>query len=357
MARTFAVLLTSAIFLTLSAQAQSSTPAATPASIYLLRLERARSLQSVCVLLNGAGEYHLERHTLQKVRVFEGSLDASEFRSVVHILSGDRLFNLQQKQIPLLMLKSDDDRVTLDIHRPTQWQQLSFPDSASREPFRETMDPLLQWFEELNKKKMRKFSEEAGRNNCLPPSRLEFAQRKEVQPPQPESSTPTATNVAPAPPNYLLQMFDNRLGSYKFQATCLLVSSAGAYHLVKQSTSSSNLLRNMVLDGTLSSAELATLRSILDGPDLVNQPDDPQEFEPVFMGGNYVTRVAIPRGGKVQKIAAWKSYRIVNQVMTRSVEEHGTNLFAPLREWLKSNIDERKAVPTATPSNPRCTPE
>jgi len=94
-----------------------------------------------------------------------------------------------------------------------------------------------------------------------------------------------------------------------------------------------------------------------DEADLVNQPDDPQEFEPVFMGGNYVTRVAIPRGGKVQKIAAWKSYRIVNQVLSRSVEDHGTALLAPLREWLKKNIPDQNAAPTTNPPNPRCSPE
>ncbi len=358
MARTFTVSLTSAILLTFSAHAQTVplTPP-TPASVYLLRLERARSLQSVCVLLNGVGDYHLERHTLQKVRVFEGTLDAAEFRNVVHILSGDLLYNLQQKQIPDLMLKADDDRVTLDIHRPSQWQQLSFPDSASREPFREAMDPLLQWFEALNKKKMRKFSEEVGRNNCLPPSRPEFAQRKEAPPPQAANSAPPVANVAPPPPNYTLQMFDNHLGSSRFQVTCLLVSSTGAYHLVKQSQGSSNVLTNLVLDGTLVPTELASLRTLLDAPDLVNQPDEEQEIEIVDGGGSYLTHFIIPRSDKVQKIAAWRGYRIVNQVMTRSVEEHGLKLLAPLRDWLEVNINEQKAVPVTTPPNPRCSPD
>lgn len=337
--------------------AQKSTPTPPTPAVYLLRIERARSLQSNCVLLNGAGEYHLERHTLHKVRVFEGTIDAAELRNVIHILSGDLLYNLQQSQIPDLMLKSDDDQVTIDIHRPSSWQQLTFPDSASREPFRETMNPLMQWFEALNKKKMRELSEEAGRNNCLPPSKTEFAQRKEKekQPPQPATNTPPATNVPPPPSNYMLQMLDNRLGNDKFQFTCLLVSPTGAYHLVKQSKSSRGALSNTVLDGTLAPTALASLRDILDAPELVNQPDE-TEFEPVFMGGNYVTRLAIPRGAKVQKIAAWKSYRIVNQVMTRSVEEYGTKLLAPLRDWLNTNLDEHKAVPTANPSNPRCSP-
>jgi hypothetical protein len=350
------ILLVSAIFITSTSRAQSESPAPA-ASVYLLRLERAHSLQSVCVLLNGAGQYHLERHTLQKVRVFEGSLDADEFRGVVHILSGDRLFNLQQKQIPDLMLKSDDDQVTLDIHRPGSWQQLSFPDSASREPFRNAMDPLLKWFETLNKKKMHKLSEEAGRNNCLPPSRPEFAQRREVRPQQPVASAPPPANAPSPPPTYTLLMFDNRIINYKAQVTCLLVSRSGTYHLVKQTKSSNKGLSSMVLDGALAPTELASLRAILDAPDLVTQPDEKQEVEAIFTGDSYLTHLTIPREGKLQKIASWKSYRIVNHVMTRSVEDHGTKLLAPLREWLKANIHEQKAVPTTTPPNPRCSPE
>jgi hypothetical protein len=65
---------------------------------YLLRLERARYFQSVCVLLRGNGQYHLERHNPQKIRIFEGSLQDGELRNIVHIVSGDRLFNLEENK-------------------------------------------------------------------------------------------------------------------------------------------------------------------------------------------------------------------------------------------------------------------
>ncbi len=357
MRRAQSVLLVFGIFVSSWAQTQSNAQGTeTAASVYLLRLERARFLQSVCVLLSGNGQYHLERHTLQKVRVFEGSLDADELRSVVHILSGDRLFNLEQKQIPDLMLKSDNDQVMLEIHRPGSWQQLVFPDSASREPFRDAMDPLLKWFEAVNKRKMHELSEEAGRNNCLPPSKPEFTQRRETQSQQPVTSTPPSANVPPPLPTYALQMFDNRMVNYQTQVSCLLVATSGAYHLVKQSKSYNKGLSNMVLDGTLNPPELASLRAILDAPDLVNQPEEKQEVEVIFATDSYFTRLTIPRSGKVQKIAAWKSYRIINHTLTRSIEDHGTKLLAPLREWLKVNINEKAAVPTATPPNPRCSP-
>jgi hypothetical protein len=349
-------LLVAALFVTSWAWAQTNTPATeTTAPFYLLRLERAQYLQSVCLLLDANGQYHLERHNPQKVRVFEGTLNADELRDIIRIVSRDQLFRLEQKQIPDLMLKSDSDQVMLEIHRPGSWQELFFSDSASREPFRDAMDPLLKWLDAVNKRKVRELSEEAGRNNCLPPSKPEFARRNNGQPQQSVADAPTPANVPPQPA-YTLQMFDNRMVNYQTQVTCLLISTSGAYHLVKQSKSYSRGMSSAVLDGTLAPPEMASLRTLLDTPDLVNEPEEKQEVEVIFTGDSYFTRLAIPRAGKVQKIAAWKSYRIINHTMTRSVEDHGTRLLAPLREWLKININEKSAIPTATPPNPRCSP-
>jgi hypothetical protein len=309
------------------------------------------------VLLRGDGQYHLERHSPQKIRIFEGSLHADELRNIVHIVSGDRLFNLEQKQIPDLMLKADDDKVILEIHRPGSWQQLFFPDSASRLPFQDAMDPLLKWLDAVNKRKAPALSEEAGRNNCLPSSKLEFSQRRADQPEQSVTSPLPAVNVpSTRQETFALQMFDNRMVNYQTQVSCLLVATSGAYHLVKQSKSYNKALSSMVLDGTLAPPELASLRAILDAPDLINQPEEKLDHEVIFTSDSYFTRLAIPRGRKVQTIAAWKSYRIINHTLSRSVEDHGTKLMAPLREWLKANINEKSAVPTTNPPNPRCIP-
>ena len=138
------VLLIFGLLIAQRAHAQTSIPATQgEASVYLLRIERESHLQSVCVLLKADGQYHLERHTTQKVRVLEGSIDANELRDVIRIVSDDRLYDLEQKQIPDLMMKADDDHLVLDIHRPGAWQQLFFPDSASREPFHETVGALV----------------------------------------------------------------------------------------------------------------------------------------------------------------------------------------------------------------------
>jgi hypothetical protein len=346
---------------TMLAEAQNSQSSA-PAPSYLLRMERAGYLQSVCVLLNADGRYHLERHQPRKVRVFEGILDSSELRDIVRVVSGDPLFRLEQKDIPDLMLKSDEDRVLLEIHRPGSWQQLSFPDSASREPFRDAMVPLLKWLESVNKRKVPEISEEAGRNNCLPPSKSEFAVRTPPAPPTartnpPAHKAPSAPDVPqPSRETYMLQMFESRLINYQPEVTCLVVSASGSYHLVRQTKIQNKGLSNTVLDGTLSAPQLASLRAIIDAPELVNRPEEKQQGELIMVSDSSSTNLTIPRNGKTQKISTWKSYRIINQVLSRSVEDHGTKDLVPFHDWLRANIDVNAAVPTTTPANPRCDP-
>jgi hypothetical protein len=333
-------------------------------SVPLLRLERAHVLESTCVLLSANGHYHLERHVPRKVRVFEGHLDDTELREIVRIISGDLLFRLQQKQIPDLMLKSDDEKVILQIHRPEEWQHLFFPDSKSREPFHEAMEPLLKWLDSVNKRKSREFSEEAARNNCLPPGSNEFAKRpphrtdesRTIQP----GNDPMTSLETPAEPHvsYTLLMYETRMFNYQPQVTCLVISATGEYHMVTQSKTNDNDkgMENAVLDGILAPPQLSALRSILDAPEFIRQPEEQHVGEIMMTSDGYFTRLYIPRGQITQNFAAWKSYRIVNQIMSRSVEDHGTKTLAPFREWMDRNIDRKKANPVAIPPNPRCIP-
>ena len=130
------------------------------------------------MLLRGNGQYHLEHHTAEKVRVFEGNLDSDETIQLVRIVSADQLYRLGQKQITDPMLKVDDDEVILAVLRPQEiWQQLFSPDSQSRDPYRESLVPLLNWLDRLQKRKGRELSEEEGRNNCRPFVNLEFGPR------------------------------------------------------------------------------------------------------------------------------------------------------------------------------------
>ncbi len=219
---------------------------------YLLRLERVRQRQGVCVLLRGDGQYHLEHHTPDKIRVFEGTIDPEETRQLVHIVSGDQLYLLQQKQIADPMLRAGTDEVILSVLRPQYaWQELMFPDPPSREPYRESLVPLLDWLERLEKRKGRELSEDEGRNNCQPLANLELKVRpaKKGEPRTNNANAPTApiagttSGAAGAAPQeaatagaaYVLRMVDSVFERGTTEMSCTLVTPSGAYHFVKQS--------------------------------------------------------------------------------------------------------------------------
>jgi hypothetical protein len=159
------------------AQTPSSSQSGKEAA-YLMRLERVREGQDVCVLIRGDGQYHLERHLSEKAKILEGNLDADETQQLVRIVSDDQLVLLRQDQISESMLRSKFDEVRLSVLRPqNHWQVLVFHDPISREPYRKSLDPLLSLLEKLEKRKGQELSEDSGRNSCIPPRNIDLAVR------------------------------------------------------------------------------------------------------------------------------------------------------------------------------------
>ncbi len=343
----------------------------------LLRLERVRNRQGVCVLLRGNGQYHLEHHTAEKVRVFEGNLDSDETIQLVRIVSADQLYRLGRKQITDPMLKVDDDEVILAVLRPQEiWQQLFLPDSQSRDPYRESLVPLLNWLDRLQKRKGRELSEEEGRNNCRPFVNLQFTPRpaKKGEPRTNIASVATApiggttpSVTAPGPQGvvaggkaYVLRMFDSAFVKGTIEMSCTLVTPSGAYHFVKQSRDyGSQKVRSQVLNGTFDETQIAALRQLLDAPELRNPPPGPRPSElaiPLTPGPTQ-TFVSFPREGTIQTFEAWQSLQVVAGMSTQTIHEHGMKALLPLRQWLKVHLDESKTVPTVNPPNARCMQE
>ena len=150
------------------------------------------------------------------------------------------------------MLMVDDDEVILAVLRPQEiWQQLSPPGSQSRDPYRESLVPLLHWLDRLQKRKGRELSEEEGRNNCRPFVHLEFTPRpaKDGEPrtniarvatapiggTTPSVTAPGPQGVVAGGKAYVLRMFDSAFVKGTLEMSCTLVTASGAYHFVKQS--------------------------------------------------------------------------------------------------------------------------
>jgi hypothetical protein len=162
------------LLLGIPAWAQSPADPSTAPS-YLMRLVHAHNYENVCVLVRADGQYHFERETAQKTDIFEGTLAQAEMQQLEHLLTAQELFELTEDKIAKSAVDEHAVQVILSVHRPGHWQNLTFPQASSWESYHESVLPLVQWLEEMRKAKNRtKLREEAARNNCLPPPKLEL---------------------------------------------------------------------------------------------------------------------------------------------------------------------------------------
>lgn len=354
-----------------SSSPTSSTPTSTSAkteTAYLLRLERVRNRRGVCVLLRGNGQYHLERHTPDKVRVYEGNLDSNETQLLVHIVSGDQLYRLEQKQIAEPMIRVTDDQVILAVLRPRDlWQELLFPDLSSREPYRESLVPLLEWLDHLEKRKGREISEEEGRNNCRPvvtpeltrrPVKSEGRATNNTSAVNPSNASDVGPNALSSPGHLsLLRLGNSAFVKGALEMSCIAVLPSGEFHYVKQSRDyGSKRVRSWILDGRAVQEQIAALRQLLDDPELRKSPvgPPPAVFTTSRAGEPTQTMLWFLRDGALQKFEAWQSLQIVSGRPTGDLEEHGMKTLLPLRRWIKANVDEAHAVPAENPPNANC---
>jgi hypothetical protein len=344
---------------------------------YLLRLERYRHREDVCVLLRGDGQYHMERHTYDTAKIFEGTIGAEELRDLVQMVSTDQLSQLRQEQIMDPMVKSDDDQLWVSVLRPiNRWQGLVFVDSASREPFRESLTPLLEWLDRMQKRKGHELSRETGENHCQPPGDLELTRRQGNESKTQSNYAPhTSASVAgsasqlavtggsEAPDSkkdYILRMLDTDLSGGSIEDFCLLVFPTRSYHFVKQSRAGGKV-HSSVLDGVLPDDQLLALRNLLDAPELKNSPgkssDSPEGTRFILRGNSSLktTWLSFPKGSTVQTFSGWQFYGALGSI-TQGSQIRGMKELAPLRQWLKENLNQSKAVPAQNPPNAKCNP-
>jgi hypothetical protein len=317
--------------------AQTASSADIESPSYLLRLERVREKEGLCVMLRGDGQYHVERDTGSRTTVVEGTLDARILTDIFHIASGDQLLVLKQSQISIKTLRSAQDRVILEIHRPGYWQLLLFPDPSARLPYQESMDPLLTWADTLSTLKSSQVVEETLGNNCDPVDVPRLKQRNEE-------------------PMYAVRMLDDRFeGGRVVEHTCVIIYTSGTYHLVKQSRKFNGAeVGSAVLDGPVSHADFTFLENILGSIEFQNalsgQLPKPMTF--LLTEQMQFAEFFIPQKGSLQR--AWKFWK-TNRSIADSTED--SSLIYSLRQRVMMIARTDQAVPSMYPRNPRCVPE
>lgn len=318
---------------------------------YLMRMQRIQRSRDTCVLVRGDGQYHLESDYFGKVSIFEGDLSPGDLGDLFRMLSNDRLFELRQKDIRIPLLAVGGDELILAIHRHGSWQNLSFPDAESRNPFREVLDPLLNFFELIEKAKGRRLTEEEGKNNCQVPGELRLKQRPTDN--AAEGSIAAGSDQVSTSSPYLMRMFTTQIVvNWQNDSSCLIVFETGIYRRVHQWVQAgSNKRESTVADGRLAPEDLRSLRAILDDDRL-------QKYAPAdapHPTTRWITErhLLIPRNGTVQQITTWR-YFAGGAAMTPIITEHGTKELKPLDDWLKVKIPSDKEVKTQDPENVQC---
>jgi hypothetical protein len=322
---------------------------------YLLRMERLRSGQDVCVLVQRDGQYHLERLHPYGIRVFEAKLPDGALASLESLLMKERLLRLQQSEIGEPLITGDLDDLFVSVLRSDHWQNLKFSSAESRKPYEEFLNPLLQWLDDLQKEKAKELTEESGRNNCLPPKEIQLHTRGG------EKISSTHTEASAVGHAYILRTLTRRFDTSRIENSCVIIRDTGEYHVRRSQQLARKETKTTVLDGTFSAEAINSLRAVIDADTFRKWPT---ENPPVArLQAATVTNLSIPREDRVQQITVWRYvFPPYNLGSLRSgdlpdIDDHGTGLIKPLDEWMKRNLPMEKEIPTSNPANPKCLPE
>jgi hypothetical protein len=243
-------------------------------SAYLLRLEHTTSGARLCVLLKRNGFFHLESDNGDYTKVFEGLLGGERLGRIQSELKDKELQELSQSQIEE-PLNPKPEFLQIDTLRDDHWQGLTFFSAESQQPYRRSLEPLIRWLDDLHKVPHKELSEDAGKNNCLPPRKITLKKRDEQAPHQsaevranPARVPPTKAPVAgadPTPP--LLRASSMGVKSHVIRQTCFLVIANGFYRAEeREQKEGSKAIKTRITGGKFVPEETSQLQQLLNDP-------------------------------------------------------------------------------------------
>jgi hypothetical protein len=299
----------------------------------MFRMERVQNGEAVCVLVHRTGAYRLEKLFRAKLELYGGTLDPADAEKMAAILGEPKLTALTQQQISSPLMRSTDD-VQLAIWRDTDWQQLTFYGKEGRKPYRDFMDPLLNWLQEVGKyPNATRLKGPATR--CIPAKS--------------EMPLVTASLAQSSTSPYLFWLESEHF--YKsIDQTCTVVFPDGSYHWEHSEQPWDGPRRDMIATGKVSEAALQNLRTVLDSPDLKNAPDTKDGTGRTAREW-YGLKLQIPRESRTQKLYFEEGFNTVNVprepggMSNLQYQVSDSRVAEPIKEWIKSNgIPPRDAV-------------
>ncbi len=292
-------------------------------SAYLLRLEHTTFGAHECVLLKKNGFFHLESDSGDSTRVFEGFLGTERLGQVVAELQDDKLQKLSQKQIEE-PLNPKPEFLQLDISRGDDWQGLKFFSAESQEPYRRSLQPLIRWLDDLHKVPHKEFSEDAGKNNCLPPRKIALKKRGEEV--AHESATiranpalvpPKGTPVArPDAEPALLRLSSLGVKSHVVHKTCFLIIANGFYRAEeREQKEGSRTIKTKITGGKFAPEELSELQGLLDDPAIAE------------IHHRKTSRMVLPMTGEMLNLQIYKNSGVQDVVLSTTFKRREVPFF------------------------------
>jgi hypothetical protein len=293
-------------------------------SPYLLRVEHTSLNSHECVLLQETGFFHLEVDGYDSTRVFEGTLSARELGILQNHLQDPQLKALSQKQIEEPLIRKPEF-LALNILRGGNGQQLVFRSAESQEPYWKSLQPIVQWLNNLHKQPHKELSEDAGKNNCLAPGKIALKKRTEEAPSGTavsagnqtaplDSSNPTPPKREPS--STLLQLSSLSVKSHVTRKACVLIVANGFYRAEEQQQKEgSKRVETRVTGGKFAPDELAELQRVLDDPAIAK------------IHHRRTSRAVIPMSGEMLNLQIYRASTLQDVVLSSTFNRRGVPFF------------------------------
>ena len=279
---------------------------------YLLRLEHSSFEGHSCALLQNTGAFHLEVTHDDDIKVFEGTIATNDLLKIESDLQSQALLDLSQQQIEEPLIRARYDQLQVTIFRSDGWQDLFFRSSDSQQPFKQWLQSLAHWLDNLHKMPHHELSEDEGKNNCLPPRVIALKRRDSDLPPQPVTSKVTANLLyaGPAPQpqlsqpikqqpvRTLLHVYSFEMKSESAHETCVLVTDNGQYHFEDRTQKTGKPMNTKIMGGRIKPDELQQLHQLLDDPALakITHHQPPGHGGVPMMGDMWDISISRPTG-------------------------------------------------------------
>jgi len=312
-----------------------SDQALSPTPQPVLRVERLQPGEAVCVLFQEDGTYRLEKLFRSKAEMYTGRASNGQVEQLTQILGNAQLRKLSQENLTGEIVSDTLDTLDLAIWRQRGWQTLSFHSPSSRKPFKDELDPLLRWFQNLQKSRPAAVKVEGAATRCLPAKELRLQTRQTAEPMVPP---------ARIEPVYLFRFHSSEFARGKVKMTCTVVFTDGIYRREERFQPLNSSKTDRSYGGQIDADSLAELKVVLDSSDIKNARSDIGREQ--WAGDGESSAVDIPRENETQHLAFASEFNThihpLDQGGMSNMAYHVADqkVLDPLKNWMKRHTDK-----------------